>query len=78
MDKQRSGESAGSNASAAWSDSQRDGSRFFQWPRSPASKSLIPALSLPDPDDRHVLAAALHARAELILKGFPDGRLDPA
>jgi hypothetical protein len=29
-------------------------------------ESLIPALSLPDPGDRHVLAAAIHARAELI------------
>jgi hypothetical protein len=41
-------------------------------------EKLIPALSLPDPDDLHVLAAALHARAELIIKGFPDSRLDPA
>jgi predicted nucleic acid-binding protein len=44
-------------------------------------ESLIPALSLPDPNDRHVLAAALHARAELIitvnLKDFPTAALTP-
>jgi hypothetical protein len=28
---------------------------------------LIPTLHLPDPDDRHVLAAAIHARADVIL-----------
>jgi hypothetical protein len=28
---------------------------------------LIPTLALPDPDDRHVLAAAIHAQAELIV-----------
>ncbi|CAM3801867.1 hypothetical protein DESA109040_21820 [Deinococcus saxicola] len=42
---------------------------------------LIGTLSLPDPDDRHVLAAAIHADAELIvmqnLKHFPAGELTP-
>jgi predicted nucleic acid-binding protein len=40
---------------------------------------LIDALELPDPDDRHVLAAAIRARAQVIvtnnLKDFPLDRL---
>lgn len=42
---------------------------------------LIPTLTLPDADDRHVLAAAIHARAEVIvtwnLKDFPASALQP-
>jgi predicted nucleic acid-binding protein len=30
-------------------------------------ESLIPTIALPDPDDRHVLAAAIRARADLVV-----------
>ena len=44
-------------------------------------EALIPQLRLPDPDDRHVLAAAIHARAQVILtynrRDFPRRVLVP-
>tara|TARA_A100001391_G_scaffold65878_5_gene41515 strand:+ start:11870 stop:12448 length:579 start_codon:yes stop_codon:yes gene_type:complete len=44
-------------------------------------QALIPSLSLPDPDDRHVLAAAIAGKASIIvtwnLKDFPATALDP-
>jgi predicted nucleic acid-binding protein len=43
-------------------------------------KSLIETLALPDQDDRHVLAAAIHAKADVILtfnlKDFPAKTLE--
>ena len=44
-------------------------------------EGLIPSLSLPDENDRHVLAAAIHCCADVIvtknLRDFPDSVLDP-
>ena len=46
-----------------------------------AGEDLIPSLTLPDPDDRHVLATAIAAGAEHLvtenLKDFPDEALSP-
>lgn len=42
-------------------------------------ESLIPSLNLPDPDDRHVLAAAIHSGVQALLtfnlKDFPAERI---
>ncbi len=44
-------------------------------------EDLIPSLTLPDPDDCHVLAAAMTGRCDIIvtfnLKDFPDSALQP-
>ena len=44
-------------------------------------ESLIPTINLPDPNDRHVVAAAIHCQANLILtinlRDFPDDSLQP-
>lgn len=44
-------------------------------------EELIEGLYLPDPKDRHVLAAAIRGRADVIvtinLRDFPDERLEP-
>lgn len=44
-------------------------------------ESLIDSLDLPDPNDRHVLAAAIRGRADVIvtrnLKDFPADKLEP-
>ena len=44
-------------------------------------ESLIMSLTLPDPDDRQVLAAAIHCKADIIvtfnLKDFPEDALKP-
>jgi PIN domain-containing protein len=44
-------------------------------------EDLIPSLSLPDPDDRHVLAAAIRGRADVIvtynMKDFPAEAIAP-
>jgi predicted nucleic acid-binding protein len=44
-------------------------------------ETLVPTVTLPDPNDRHVLAAAIHSQADAIitfnLKHFPPATLAP-
>lgn len=54
---------------------------FFPDARVTGFEPLIPSLTLPDADDRHVLAAAIATRADAIvtfnLRDFPQALLDP-
>ncbi len=53
----------------------------FPDPEVEGYEPLIPMIDLPDPKDQHVVAAALHGRAELILtsnlRHFPESVLTP-
>jgi len=53
--------------------------RAFPYANVEHYESLIPSLTLPDEDDRHVLAAAIHCQADYIitfnLKDFPAYRI---
>ena len=55
--------------------------RYFSEAVVLGSEILIPTLTLPDPGDRHVLAAAVHSQADTIvtanLKDFPPAALAP-
>ncbi|MBN9384113.1 MAG: PIN domain-containing protein [Chitinophagaceae bacterium] len=60
---------------------QRSMDRAFPGSNVTGYESLIGSLSLPDPDDRHVLAAAIKGEAQVIitvnLKDFPESALIP-
>lgn len=71
--------------STTWMDEQLDRTRRLMELAIPDvlvtdHESLIPSLELPDPDDRHVLAAAIRSSAQLIvtmnLKDFPRTSLE--
>ncbi|MHC4390905.1 MAG: PIN domain-containing protein [Planctomycetota bacterium] len=55
--------------------------RFLPEAQVTGYEALIPTIELPDPDDRHVVAAARHAGAQVIvthnLKDFPAETLKP-
>lgn len=59
----------------------REMDRHFPNSRVEGFEYLIPTLQLPDPNDRHVLAVAIHAKVPLIvtsnLKDFPKDVLAP-
>lgn len=54
---------------------------FFEDAKVDGWEDLEPSISLPDPDDRHVVAAALRGRADLIItahiRDFPTDVLSP-
>jgi hypothetical protein len=66
---------------AALEATRRSMDKAFPGSNITSYESLIEGLSLPDPDDRHVLAAAIKAEAQIIvtanLKDFPAGALIP-
>lgn len=55
--------------------------RFFEDAEVAGWQGLEPGITLPDPDDRHVVAAALRGRADVIVtanvRDFPAERLTP-
>lgn len=67
--------------SAALEATQREMNRAFPGSNVTNYESLIEGLSLPDPNDRHVLAAAIKGEAQIIvtanLKDFPTNALIP-
>ena len=66
---------------AALEATQRSMDRAFPGSNVTKYESIISSLSLPDPDDRHVLAAAIKSEAQVIvtanLKDFPSNALTP-